>query len=132
MMRTGNIDAFEQSETVTVITGPAAFLDPHTVGVGVGDDRITVSADTILINTGSEPIVPDVPGLADSRYVVTSTELIESTTLPGRLAIVGGGYLGIEFASIYRGFGLKVTVLEPHRRSWGTRTTTSPPWPRAS
>jgi probable pyridine nucleotide-disulfide oxidoreductase len=112
MMRSGNFDAFDSAETVTVITGPAEFLDPHTVGVGVGGDRIAVTADIILINTGSEPIIPDVPGLAGSRYVVTSTELIETTILPGRLAIVGGGYLGIEFASIYRGFGAHVTVLE--------------------
>ncbi|MGW1678202.1 FAD-dependent oxidoreductase [Saccharopolyspora sp. NPDC002376] len=94
--------------TVTVVTGKAVLLDPHTAAVG----DLTITADTILINTGSEPIIPDVPGLRLSKYLRTSTELIESTALPTRLVIVGGGYLGIEFASIYRQFGSQVTLLE--------------------
>jgi pyruvate/2-oxoglutarate dehydrogenase complex dihydrolipoamide dehydrogenase (E3) component len=90
-----------------VITGKAVFVDPHTVGV----DDLTITADTILINTGSEPIIPDIPGLRLSKYVRTSTELIESTTLPPRLAIVVGGYLGIEFSFDQR-FGSRVTMFE--------------------
>ena len=65
-----------------------------------------------MINTGSEPIVPDIPGLADSSHLVSSTDLIQKDHLPERLVIVGGGYLGLEFASIYRHFGTQVTVLE--------------------
>lgn len=106
MMRQGNFDALH--ETVTVVTGRAVFRDPHTVAV----DGLTITADTILINTGSEPVVPPIPGLRDSKYLVTSTELIERTVLPERLAIVGGGYLGIEFASIYRQLGSQVTLFE--------------------
>jgi pyruvate/2-oxoglutarate dehydrogenase complex dihydrolipoamide dehydrogenase (E3) component len=61
-------------------------------------------------------VIPDIPGLRASKYLVTSTDLIETTTLPKRLAIIGGGYLGLEFASIYRRFGSEVTLLEaaPH------------------
>ncbi|MDF2255598.1 FAD-dependent oxidoreductase [Streptantibioticus ferralitis] len=112
MMRDGNYQGLNGMETVTVITGQAAFIDPHTVGVQAGGERLTVTAETILINTGSEPIIPDIPGLRDSQYTVTSTELIETTVLPERLVIIGGGYLGLEFAAIYRRFGSLVTVLE--------------------
>jgi pyruvate/2-oxoglutarate dehydrogenase complex dihydrolipoamide dehydrogenase (E3) component len=110
--RAGNYEALNGADTVTVVTGHATFLDPHTVGVGEGPDRITITGDTILINTGSEPVIPDIPGLRASSHLLTSTDLIRSTKLPEHLAIIGGGYLGIEFASIYRQFGARVTVLE--------------------
>ncbi|MEV0055929.1 FAD-dependent oxidoreductase [Saccharopolyspora shandongensis] len=108
LLRAGNYEALDSADTVTVVTGKAVFLDPQTVTV----DDLTITADTILIDTGSEPIVPDIPGLRLSKYLRTSTQLIESTTLPPRLAIVGGGYLGVEFASIYRQFGSQVTMFE--------------------
>lgn len=110
MMRRGNFETLNSIETVTVLTGRATFIDPHTVKVVTAGERLTVAADTILINTGSEPIIPDIPGLAVNKRTLTSTDLIETTVLPERLAIVGGGYLGIEFASIYRAFGSEVTM----------------------
>jgi probable pyridine nucleotide-disulfide oxidoreductase len=110
--RAGNFDALDGKDTATVITGTASFVDAHTVAIGEGPDRITVTAPTILINTGSEPITPDIPGLASSRHLVSSTELTQNQSLPERLAIVGGGYLGLEFADIYQHFGSRVTVLE--------------------
>jgi pyruvate/2-oxoglutarate dehydrogenase complex dihydrolipoamide dehydrogenase (E3) component len=112
LFRAGNYDGLNGKDTVTVVTGRASFTDPHTVTVGDGDDPLTISGDTVLINTGSEPVIPNVPGLRDSKYMVTSTELIGTTTLPKRLAIIGAGYLGLEFASIYRSFGSEVTLLE--------------------
>lgn len=112
MMRDGNYEGLNGMETVTVITGPAVFVAPHTVAVKAGGEHFTVTADTILINTGSEPAIPDIPGLRDSPYTVTSTELVETTVLPERLTIIGGGYLGLEFAAIYQRFGSQVTVLE--------------------
>lgn len=112
LFRGGNYDGLNGMDTVTVITGKAAFTGPHTVSVDTGDGRLTVTAETVLINTGSEPIVLDIPGLRTSQYTVTSTDLIDTTILPERLAIIGGGYLGLEFASIYGQFGSKVTVLE--------------------
>lgn len=110
--RAGNFAALDSKDTATVITGAASFVDPHTVAVGEGEDRITVTAPTILVNTGSEPVVPPIPGLATSSHLVSSTELTKTTNLPERLTVIGGGYLGLEFASIYRHFGTHVTVLE--------------------
>jgi pyruvate/2-oxoglutarate dehydrogenase complex dihydrolipoamide dehydrogenase (E3) component len=118
-MRAGNYDGLNGLDTVDVITGHAVFTDPHTVAVTGEDGRVTVTADTILINTGSGPVVPDIPGLRDSRYTLTSTEMIENTRLPKRLAIIGGGFLGLEFAAIYQRFGARVTVLEAAPRILG-------------
>jgi pyruvate/2-oxoglutarate dehydrogenase complex dihydrolipoamide dehydrogenase (E3) component len=87
-------------------------VDAKTVEVTAGDDRLTITADAIVINTGAEPVVPDIPGLRASRYSVTSTEMLRSAVLPRRLVIVGGGYVGIEFAGMYSQFGSQVTVLE--------------------
>ncbi|MFE9987704.1 FAD-dependent oxidoreductase [Streptomyces sp. NPDC005381] len=112
LFRAGNFEGLNGMETVQVLTGRAVFEDSHTVSVGDGAGRLTVRGDIVLLNTGSEPIVPDIPGLKDSKYVLTSTELIETSVLPPRLAIIGGGYLGLEFASIYRRFGSEVIVLE--------------------
>ncbi|MGO4535678.1 dihydrolipoyl dehydrogenase family protein [Leifsonia sp. 2MCAF36] len=110
--RAGNFAALDGKDTATVITGAAHFVDAHTVVVGVGPDQITITAPTILINTGSEPIVPDIEGIATSAHIVSSTELTRAAVLPAHLVIIGGGYLGLEFASIYRHFGSEVTVLE--------------------
>jgi pyruvate/2-oxoglutarate dehydrogenase complex dihydrolipoamide dehydrogenase (E3) component len=110
--RAGNFASLDGKDTATVLTGTARFVDPHTVAVGEGDDRITVTAPVILVNTGSAPVVPPIPGLAASKHLVSSTELTQASTLPERLVVVGGGYLGLEFASIYQHFGTHVTVLE--------------------
>ena len=114
--RAGNFEALDGKDTATVITGAAHFVDPHTVAVGEGEDRVTVTAPTILVNTGSEPVVPPIPGLAESSHLVSGTELTRTANLPERLTVIGGGYLGLEFASIYRHFGTHVTVLESAER----------------
>lgn len=116
LFRSGNFAAMTESVGATVLTGHAEFVGPHVVGVDTGDGRITVDAATILINTGSTPVIPDIPGLRSSEHLVTSTDLIHRTVLPEHLAIVGGGYLGIEFASIYRQFGSRVTLFESTSR----------------
>jgi pyruvate/2-oxoglutarate dehydrogenase complex dihydrolipoamide dehydrogenase (E3) component len=114
--RAGNFESLNGKDTATVITGAARFADAHTVAVGEGEDLITVTAPTILINTGSKPVIPAIPGLADSRHLVSSTELTRTANLPERLVVIGGGYLGLEFASIYRHFGTHVTVIEAASR----------------
>ncbi|MBY8876193.1 dihydrolipoyl dehydrogenase family protein [Actinacidiphila acidipaludis] len=111
-MRKGNYESLNALETVTIVTGRAEFTDPHTVSITRQDgERLTATAETILINAGSRPVVPNVPGLRASTHLVSSTDLLERTRLPKRLVVIGGGYLGLEFASIYRAFGSEVTVL---------------------
>jgi pyruvate/2-oxoglutarate dehydrogenase complex dihydrolipoamide dehydrogenase (E3) component len=115
-LRGKNLQMLDVLDTVTVVTGRATFVDAKTVEVTAGDDRLTITADTIVINTGAEPAVPDIPGLRASRYAVTSTEMISTADLPRRLVILGGGYVGIEFAGMYSQFGSQVTVLEAFPR----------------
>ena len=116
LLRGNNFRNLDVIDTVTVITGRAVFLDPKTVEVSAGSDRLTITASTIVINTGSEPVVPDISGLRSSHFVATSTDLIHTADLPRRLVVLGGGYLGIEFAAMYRQFGAEVTVLESSPR----------------
>ena len=111
-LRQRNFQMLDTIDTVTVVTGRAAFLDAKTVEVTAGADRLTFSADTIVINTGARPAAPDIAGLRASRYAMTSTDMIRPEELPRRLAILGGGYVGIEFAGMYSQFGSQVTVLE--------------------
>ena len=78
--RAGNFESLDGKDTATVIAGAARFTGPHTVAVGEGDDRITVTAPVILISTGAVPVIPPVPGLADSAHLVSSTGLIHGTS----------------------------------------------------
>lgn len=112
LLRGKNFDMLDVIDSVTVVTGRAAFTGPREVEVRAGSDVLRVEAETVVIDTGSEPVIPDVPGVADSARVTTSTELIATEDLPERLVIIGGGYVGIELAGMYAQFGSQVTVLE--------------------
>ncbi len=92
---------------VTWLKGAAAFEGPGEVRVG---DEI-VTADHIVIATGSEPAFP--PGLApDGEVIVTSTEALDFPEVPGHLIVVGGGYIGLEMGSVWKRLGADVTVIE--------------------
>ena len=98
---------------VQVINGTASFLDGKTIGVkGAHGTMQTLSASKLIINTGGRPIIPAVPGVENNRLVFTSETMMENETLPLRLTIIGGGYIGLEFASMYARFGSKVTILQ--------------------
>jgi pyruvate/2-oxoglutarate dehydrogenase complex dihydrolipoamide dehydrogenase (E3) component len=91
----------------TVFRGHARFEGPDTVRVG--DDLLT--APKIFLNVGGRANAPDMPGLAEISYL-TNVGMMEVETLPGHLVIVGGSYIGLEFAQMYRRFGAEVTVVE--------------------
>ncbi len=93
--------SFLDKSEVELIRGKAAFIDPH--AIEVGDRKFT--AERILIATGSEAILPDLPGI---EYALTSREIFKLPTQPKRIAIIGGGYIGIEFAGIFNGLGTEV------------------------
>lgn len=98
---------------VEVITGTASFLDDHKIQVsypdGTGEE---LYGKRIFINTGAKPFIPPIAGLKESRYAYTSEGMMELEELPERLLIIGGGYIGLEFASYYTNFGSKVTVVQ--------------------
>jgi pyruvate/2-oxoglutarate dehydrogenase complex dihydrolipoamide dehydrogenase (E3) component len=91
----------------TVYTGHARFLDAHTVKVGAD----TLTAERIFIDVGGRPYVPVLPGVDRVSYL-TSESMMEIDFLPEHLLIVGGSYVGLEFAQMYRRFGSRVTIVE--------------------
>jgi pyruvate/2-oxoglutarate dehydrogenase complex dihydrolipoamide dehydrogenase (E3) component len=97
----------EGMEGCTVIRGHARFEDPHTISVN-GD---LLRGERIFLNVGGRAVVPDIPGLSDVDYL-TNVSILELDTLPSHLVIVGGSYIALEFAQMYRRFGAPVTVVE--------------------
>ena len=93
-----------QDSGATIIESRAEVVDPHTVVV----DGKNITAKYILVAVGSWPMVPELPG---SAYAITSNEIFFVPTLPQRIIIVGGGYIGVEFAGIFKGLGVEVTQL---------------------
>ncbi|HTH60385.1 MAG TPA: FAD-containing oxidoreductase [Paraburkholderia sp.] len=99
------------ADNVTVFNGHARFTGPRAVSIDAdGGERHELQAPEIFINTGTRAVVPDVPGIERVRYETNST-LLELDTLPSHLAIVGGSYVALEFAQMFRRFGSRVTVL---------------------
>lgn len=97
---------------ITFMEGKARFTGTHTVTVAKNDgSHEEIAAKNIIIATGSATKFLPIEG-AHSKGVVTSTEMLSLTTLPRRLCIIGGGVIGMEFASIFNAFGSEVTVLE--------------------
>ncbi len=91
----------------TVFRGHAQFDDPHTLRVG----NDTLHGDRIFLNVGGRAVVPDIPGLPDVDYL-TNVSILELDAVPEHLVIVGGSYIALEFAQMYRRFGARVTVVE--------------------
>jgi len=113
-LRQRNFNMVDQSPNATVITGKASFVSPHQVSVRLIDteEDILIEAERIFINTGAKPLIPSIPGLVHSRRVFTSTTLMQQTQLPAELVIIGGGYIALEFASMYAQYGSRVTILD--------------------
>ncbi len=93
---------------VTVVAGTATITGAHTIAV---EGREDLEADKILITTGSVPALPPIPG-SDLDHVMTSDDLLDKKDVPSSLVIVGGGVIGMEFASLYNALGCQVTVVE--------------------
>ncbi|MCR6630653.1 MAG: glutathione-disulfide reductase [Magnetospirillum sp.] len=87
---------------VTLLEGRGVVVDPHTVEVA--GERHT--AQRIVVATGGRPSLPEIPGI---QYAITSNEALDLMQLPGRMVIVGGGYIAVEFAGIFNALGVKVT-----------------------
>ena len=105
--RTGVESWLDKMERCTVYRGHARFLSPREVQV----DAHRLAAKHVFINVGGRAIVPALPGI-DRVATLTNTSILELDTLPRHLVVVGGSYVGLEFAQIYRRFGAEVTVVE--------------------
>jgi pyruvate/2-oxoglutarate dehydrogenase complex dihydrolipoamide dehydrogenase (E3) component len=95
----------------TLIRGQARFVDSHSIDV----DGERLTADKFFLNVGGRAVIPDFPGLSEVGYL-TNVGILDLDVLPEHLVIVGGSYIGLEFAQMYRRFGARVTVVERGRR----------------
>ena len=112
LLRDKNYHKLADNARIDVYTGEGSFASPETVAVKTTQGTQQIGGKYIVINTGAETVIPPIEGIAQSRRVYTSTSIMELEELPQHLVIVGGGYIGLEFASMYASFGSKVTVLE--------------------
>ncbi|WP_455592699.1 dihydrolipoyl dehydrogenase [Bacteroides sp.] len=92
---------------VTIVTGEAHIVDAHTVRCG----EDTYEGENLILCTGSETFIPPIPGVDKVNYW-THREALDNKELPASLAIVGGGVIGMEFASFFNSLGVEVTVIE--------------------
>jgi pyruvate/2-oxoglutarate dehydrogenase complex dihydrolipoamide dehydrogenase (E3) component len=105
--RSGSETWLREMDRCMLLFGHARFEGPRTVRVG--EDLL--EADRIFVNVGGRASIPAMPGIADVPYF-TNSSLLATGTLPGHLVVIGGSYIGLEFAQIYRRFGSQVTVVE--------------------
>lgn len=111
-LRQKNYHNLADNPHITVYTGIGSFVSTDVVEVVMHDEILQLQAPRIYINTGAETIIPPIDGVKDNPLVYTSTSIMELKDLPEKLIIVGGGYIGLEFASMFASFGSQVVVLE--------------------
>lgn len=111
-LRGKNYQKLDSNPDITVIDGTARFVSPHVLEVEKDGVIRQLEGEQIFINTGSEAFIPPIEGIQDNPYVYTSEGLLNLKELPRSLVIIGGGYIGVEFSSIYANFGSKVTILQ--------------------
>lgn len=113
-LRNKNYHNLADNPNVTVYTGIGSFVSADVVAVRTATEEIRLTSKQIIVNTGAETVIPPIEGVAGNPFVYTSTSIMELADLPRRLVIIGGGYIGLEFASMYASFGSQVTVLESY------------------
>ena len=119
-LRNKNYHMVADEPLATVWNGQASFVSNHELKVAMADGTVRLAAaERIFINTGATPVWPKVPGLTPSERIVSSKEAMELAKKPARLAIIGGGYIGLEFAEMFNSFDSEVTILDHHAQLLG-------------
>lgn len=110
-MRSMNLNNLQTPLGNHLIIGTASFVAPKTIEVTTveGNTRL-LTAERLFINTGTRPLIPSVPGLKEAGFL-TSESIMELEHLPEHLIVLGSGYIGLEFAQMFRRFGCRVTVI---------------------
>lgn len=111
-LREKNYEMLASKENITVYDGTGSFVSKNVVNVENNGENVQIEGEKIFINTGAATIIPNIKGLKESNYVYTSTSIMELKELPKKLTIIGAGYIGLEFASMYSEFGSEVTVID--------------------
>ena len=112
-LRAANEAMLSGLENVTLVRGEARFTGPRRIRVKAGEETLDITAGAVVVNTGTSPLVPEIPGV-DGKFVHDSTTIqhIAGGRVPGTLTIIGGGFIGLEFASMFAAFGSAVRILE--------------------
>ncbi|RBL92678.1 FAD-dependent oxidoreductase [Chitinophaga flava] len=110
-LRKKNYKKLADTHYATIIDGEASFISPKKVKVQMAQQEVILTADRIFINTGASPSIPDIKGI-DGKNIYNSTTLMDIRERPEHLTIIGGGFIGLEFADMFLKFGSKVTLLE--------------------
>lgn len=106
-LRDKNYHKLADNPNIRVVVGKASFVDQHHLEA----NGVIYEGETLIVNTGSSAFIPPIPGIT-SPHIYVSETLLSNPTLPHHLLIVGGGYIGLEFASMYLNFGSEVTMLQ--------------------
>jgi pyruvate/2-oxoglutarate dehydrogenase complex dihydrolipoamide dehydrogenase (E3) component len=109
--RDGSQRRLETTEHLQLMFGEARFIGPRAVTVASDDGERRLTADLVFINTGGRPARPRLEGLARVA-ALDSTTIMELGELPDHLLVMGGGYIGLEFAQMFRRFGSRVTIIQ--------------------
>ncbi len=110
--RESGAKSLENAKNLAFLRGTARFTGPRQVEVVLQSGKVRVlEADKIVINTGGKPVMPDIEGLPDVN-AMDSTGIMELNELPEHLIVMGGGYVGVEFAQMFRRFGSRVTIIQ--------------------
>jgi pyruvate/2-oxoglutarate dehydrogenase complex dihydrolipoamide dehydrogenase (E3) component len=109
--RGGSERGVRETSNLEWVRGDASFVGPDTVAVALPDAQRHLRAPIIVINTGCRPTVPSLPGL-DRVPFLDSTSIMELDTLPEKLLVLGGGYIGLEFGQMFRRFGSRVAIVQ--------------------
>ena len=108
----GSERGMQRHETLELVYGEARFEGPHTVAVALRDGGIRrFEAPHVFVNTGARATIPTLPGLQDVPYL-DNASIMELGEVPSHLLVLGGGFVGLEFAQMFRRFGAAVTVVE--------------------
>src|SRR5699024_3227134 len=99
---------------IEVVTGRGSLVDAHTVSVESAEGIREVTGTTVVLATGS--YAKTIPGIELGPRVMTSDQAMDLTEIPQRVAVLGGGVIGVEFASMLRSFGAEVTIVEALER----------------
>jgi pyruvate/2-oxoglutarate dehydrogenase complex dihydrolipoamide dehydrogenase (E3) component len=114
--REGSTKSLLNTPNLELIFGNAAFSGPKELAVVKQDGSSeTITADYIFLNAGAHPFIPPIPGL-DSIPYLTSSSILDLHEIPVHLAIIGGGYVALEFGQLYRRLGSQVTIIENNPR----------------
>lgn len=112
-LRDKNYHMLADEKTVTVLDGEAHFISDHEIQVDLPNgEKAQYKGERIFINTGAVPVMLPIPGLKESKYILDSTQAMDEKKMPENLTIIGAGYIGLEFASMFAKYGSKVTVLD--------------------